>query len=186
MSGTVSTTDRHATASASKLGAGALAVGALLLLPLILWGGGRPESLQLRAVIANPDVCLHDKTLELELVVMNEGDSPIGIYKSAIHEFSFTKEVVSGKNRWKWQPRTEMNDVGTGDPARREAPLVLNPHSSVVFPVKHEISDAYFAELGLYSVQVRYTKLLTKATAEGAFVGSLESNEVLFRRSPCE
>jgi hypothetical protein len=120
----------------------------------------------------------------MEAVFSNNGDSPISVYASSIYDFWFTKTIIRGKAS-KVQDHEIRKDVGTGDPALHESPVVLQPHSSIVIPLEYDISDPFFGESATYSVRVSYMKIGTSATPMEAVVGDSESNEVLFQMSEC-
>jgi hypothetical protein len=145
----------------------------------------RPCLMQMRVIVPDPRVCLgKTRRLEMEAVFSNSGDTPIAVYKSAIYEFTFTRTILN-RHIGSIEEYGSRKDVGTGDPALREQPLPVQPHSAIVVPLEYDISNSYFQKPGSYSVLARYMKLVTNSTPQQAFVGSAESNEVLFEIIDC-
>lgn len=177
-------TREHAMVSASKRAGRLLVIALTVLLPLAAQSGSSRRPLKLRLIVPGPQVCLRAGKLEMEVVFSNDGESPISIYPSSIYDFWFTKTIIKGKQS-KVESHEIRKDVGTGDPALHESPVVLQSRSSVVVPLGYDISDSFFGESATYSVRVAYMKLGTSATPVEAVVGDSESNEVLFQMSEC-
>jgi hypothetical protein len=153
--------------------------------PSLVAGGGSPtRPLQLRLMVPEPEICVGAAILKMDAIFSNNSDSPIAIYKAAIYDFSFTK-TVQHDNHSKVESHEKRKDVGTGDPALREAPIVLQPHGTIVVPLEYDVSDPFFCEVATYSVRVRYRKAATSATAGDAAVGDFGSNEVFLLVSEC-
>jgi len=158
---------------------------ALAELPPVMARSDSPSRpLQLRLVVPEPEVCIGAATLKMDAIFSNNSDSPISVYKAAVYDFSFTKTVLHD-NYSKVESHEKRKDVGTGDPALREAPVVLQPHGSIVVPLEYDISDSFFNESATYSVRARYLKTATSATVASAALGDFGSNEVFFLMSEC-
>lgn len=161
-----------------------LVVAVAELPPLVARSGSDTHRVQLRLVIPEPEVCVGTASLKMDAIFSNDSDAPISVYVAAVYDFSFTKTVLRG-NHSKVESHERRKDVGTGDPALREAPVVLQPHGSIVVPLKYDISDPFFNETATYSVRARYMKTATSATGADAALGDFGSNEVFFLMSEC-
>ena len=175
---------KRVTVNASRRAIYFLAIVLGTLVPLAAQESSSSRPIKLRLVIPEPNVCQAEKKLPLEVVFSNTGESQISVYKSAIYDFYFTKTIVRGKQA-KVEDHDIRKDVGTGDPARHEPPMVLPPNASVVVPLEYEISDSFFHDQGTYSVRIRYMKLKTSVTPDEAVIGDLTSNEVFFLVTEC-
>ncbi|HLH06830.1 MAG TPA: hypothetical protein VKW78_06320 [Terriglobales bacterium] len=155
---------------------------ALLVMSLCAIAAAQSEQeLKLRLIVPKPDVCLNDDSLPLEIVLMNEGGKPISVYMSSLSEFSFTSERRE-QNRSTVQ--TFNDDKPTAD-AAKASPITIEPHSSLVIPLRHDISAQFFYGADVYSLKVGYRDIAAR-TAKNAFVGHVTSNFALFRRVDCQ
>lgn len=176
----------HATASVSRVASLIVLTLTLVLLgPLAPQNASSPGPFKLRLIIPEPQQCLGTRKLAMEALFTNSGDSSIPIYPSSIYDFSFIKTVTHGE-RSKVESHEVRKDVGTGDPALRETPVVLQPQTPLIVPLKYDLSDTFFSEPGVYSVRVSYVKIKTTATPIGATVANIESNDVLFQINECQ
>ena len=168
-----------------------LCVGALLTLILVpAFAQSKPEpvdmgsGLKLRLAIPNPEICINTKSLAFEVVLTNEDSQPIAIYKSSLSEFAFTSQTRNGKTSTH-QVLEDDKDASESSRGTTESPITIQPHSSIVVPLKHDVSAAFFYGADVYSLQVGYRNIKTHADSN-AFNGHEKSNVALFRRIPCE
>lgn len=173
-----------AMARANRLTSRLLVMILAIFPPIMSQDRDNTRSLKLRLIVPEPEVCLGTSKLSMEAVYSNPGDLPISVYASSLYDLSFIKTIVRGKQS-KVEDHEIRKDVGTGDPARHESPILLPPHSSFVMAVEYDISDPFFGESGIYSVRARYMKMRTINTSDEAVVGDFGSNEVLFQMNDC-
>ena len=142
------------------------------------------SSLKLRLVIPNPEVCVDSKSLAFEVVLTNEDSQPVAIYKSSLSEFAFTSQIRNGKTSTH-QVFEDDKDAPESSRGTTESAITIQPHSSIVVPLKYSVSETFFYGADVYSLQVGYRDIKTHADLN-AFKGHEKSNVALFRRIPCE
>ncbi len=161
---------------------------ALVVVPILAQSKPEPgntgSGLKLRLVLPNPEICVDSKSLAFEVVLTNEGTHPIAVYKSSLSEFAFTSQLRNGKTSTH-QGLEDEKDAPESSQGTRESPITIQPHSSVVIPLKHDVSATFFYGADIYSLQVGYRDIKTHADSS-AFKGHERSNVALFRRIPCE
>lgn len=143
------------------------------------------QDLKLRLVIPDPDVCVDSRLLVYEIILTNESERPIAVYKSSLSEFVFTRDK---REQGKTTTQTFENDKDTGDAltaAAKEQPITIAPRSYLAMPFKYDVSGPFFFGGDVYSLRVGYRDIATR-TAANAFNGHVKSNAVLFRRIGCE
>ncbi len=162
-------------------------VFALIAVPLLAQSKPGPaetgSGLKLRLVIENPEICVDAKSLAFEVVLTNEDSQAVTVYKSSLSEFAFTSQTRSGKTTTH-QGLDDYRDEVEKNPAA-ESSITIQPHSSIVVPLKHSISATFFYGADVYSLQVGYRDIKAHADSD-AFKGHEKSNVALFRRVPCE
>ena len=172
-----------------KVAASAGVCFALIL--IVLCAQSTPQSvddgsgLKLRLVIPNPEICVDSKSLAFEVVLTNEGSQPVAVYKSSLSEFAFTSESRDRSTRTlqAFEDNKDLEHLVAG--AAKESPITIEPHTSIVVPLKYSISATFFYGADVYSLQVGYRDIKTHADSN-AFNGHEKSNVTLFRRIPCE
>ena len=173
-------------ATALELCAGV--VFALIVVPIVAQSKPEPvdtgSGLKLRLVIPNPEICVDTKSLAFEVVLTNEDSQPVAVYKSSLSEFAFTSQTRNGKTSTH-QVLEEDKDEPESSRSTTESAITIQPHSSVVVPLKYSISATFFYGADVYSLQVGYRDIKTH-TDPNAFNGHEKSNVALFRRIPCE
>ena len=163
-------------------------VFALIVVPTV--AQSRPEpvdtgsGLKLRLVIPNPEICINSKSLAFEVVLTNEDSQPISVYKSSLSEFAFTSQTRNGKTSTH-QVLEDAKEAPESSWGTTESAITIQPHSSIVVPLKYSVSDTFFYGADVYSLQVGYRDIKTHADPN-AFNGHEKSNVALFRRIPCE
>jgi hypothetical protein len=161
---------------------------ALTVIPIVAQSKPEPadmgSGLKLRLVIRNPEICVDSKSLAFEVVLTNEDNQPIAVYKSSLSEFAFTSQVRNGKTSTH-QGLEDEKGAPESSRGTRESPITIQPHSSVVVPLKHDVSATFFYGADIYSLQVGYRDIKSHADSN-AFKGHEKSNVALFRRIPCE
>ena len=168
----------------------AAVVFALVVVPIVAQSKPEPadtgSGLKLRLVIPNPEICVDTKSLAFEVVLTNEDSQPVAVYKSSLSEFAFTSQSRDRQTST-YQVLEDDKDLErlrvAG--ARKESAITIQPHSSVVVPLKYTISATFFYGADVYSLQVGYRDIKTHPDPN-AFKGHEKSNVALFRRIPCE
>jgi hypothetical protein len=159
----------------------------LIVVPILAQSKPEPldtgSGLKLRLVIPNPEICVDSKSLAFEVVLTNDDSHPVAVYKSSLSEFAFTSQTRNGKTSTH-QGLEDEKDVPESSWSTRESPITIQPHSSVVVPLKHDVSATFFYGADVYSLQVGYRNIIH--TDSNAFNGHEKSNVALFRRIPCE
>ena len=173
-------------AAALELCAGV--VFAVIVVPMVAQSKSGPadtgSGLKLRLVIPKPEICVDSKSLAFEVVLTNEESQPIVVYKSSLSEFAFTSQTHNGKTSTH-QVLEDDKDAPESSRGSTESAITIQPHSSVVVGLKHDVSATFFYGADGYSLQVGYRDI--KAHADpNAFNGHEKSNVALFRRIPCE
>jgi len=158
---------------------------ALLLMIVLICAAGQAQDLKLRLVIPNPDVCVDSKVLAFEVLLTNEGRQPIVVYKSSLSEFAFTRDKREQSKTTTQKFEDDKDTAEDVKAAAKEQPVTIAPHSYLVIPFKHDVSDPFFYGGDVYSLRVGYRDIATRS-AKDAFVGHEKSNAVLFRRVGCE
>ena len=172
-----------------KVAASAGVCFALIL--IVLCAQSTPQSvddgsgLKLRLVIPNPEICVDSKSLAFEVVLTNEGSQPVAVYKSSLSEFAFTSETRIGKYEYSQGLEDDKEAPEHGSRGTRNQAITIQPHSSIVVPLKYSVSATFFYGADVYSLQVGYRDIKTHADSN-AFNGHEKSNVTLFRRIPCE
>ncbi len=157
----------------------------VLILIIALTSAMHAQDLKLRLVIPDPDVCVDSRLLAYEIILTNESEQLIAVYKSSLSEFVFTRDK---REQGKTTTQTFENDKDTGEAltaAAKEQPITIAPHSYFAIPFKYDVSGPFFFGGDVYSLRVGYRDIATR-TAANAFNGHVKSNAVLFRRIGCE
>jgi hypothetical protein len=169
-----------------ELCAGVLFV--LIVVPIVAQSKPEPadtgSGLKLRLVIPNPEICVDSKSLAFEVVLTNLDSQPVAVYKSSLSEFAFTSERRDRSIRT-LQVFEDNKDAPESSRGTIESAITIQPHSSVVVPLNHDVSATFFYGADVYSLQVGYRDIKTHADSN-TFNGHEKSNVALFRRIPCE
>ena len=172
-------------ATSLDLGVGVLLV--LIVVPMLAQSKPEPadtgSGLKLRLVIPNPEICVDSKSLAFEVVLTNESSEPVAVYKSSLSEFAFTSESHN-RSLSTLQVFEDDKDAPASRRGTTESAFTLQPHSSVVVPLKHDVSATFFYGADVYSLRVGYRNVKAP-TDRNAFNGYEKSNVALFRRIPC-
>ncbi len=164
-------------------------VFALIVVPIVAQSKPEPvdtgSGLKLRLVIPDPNVCVDSKLVAFEIVLMNEGEQPIAVYKSSLSEFVFTRDK---REQGKTTTQTFEDDKDTAaeaSAAAKDPSITIMPRSYIVIPFKYDVAAAFFYGGDVYSLRVGYRDIATRM-AGNAFNGHVKSNAALFRRIGCE
>lgn len=165
------------------------AVSLMLVVCLCLVCGvhGRSSDLRvyIRLIIPEPRVCTGSTEIPVEVIFTNTSNATVTIYESGVYDFWFSKQLKD-KAKWKTEQYNVRKDIATGNSTIGGPPVLVNPHSSMTVPLRADISNSFFRDSAIYSLEVNYMKISSSTAPEGTFIGSLSSNETLFEMSGCE
>ena len=122
-------------------------VFALIVVPIVAQSKPEPvdtgSGLKLRLVIPDPNVCVDSKLVAFEIVLMNEGEQPIAVYKSSLSEFVFTRDK---REQGKTTTQTFEDDKDTAaeaSAAAKDPSITIMPRSYIVIPFKYDVAAAF-------------------------------------------
>jgi len=142
-----------------------------------LLGQVTPEGpLLFRIVLAHSSVCVADRHLELESELRNISGHPVSLSPAGITaQVSFTNRACSLDDGFR------SNTIST-DPApgwKSDKFVTLAPGESYRQTLRLELDHEFFSP-GVYRVQIGYSGRYGAGKQEGVFLGTSNSNEVLF------
>jgi hypothetical protein len=134
-----------------------------------------PPGIEVRLVSPNPSVCLGSSAVDLEALITNNSGGVAEITPDGIrYGLELKKTDKSGKE-------DEHHIVRDIEPDNWE---ILKPHQTVIVPFKESISGTFFADAGIYQIQIRYGAY--ERTAKGVqFTRAIKSNVVIFEMKTC-
>lgn len=134
-----------------------------------------PAGIEVRLVSPSPSVCLESSTVDLEALITNNSGVAAEITPDGI------RYGVELEKTDKFGKEDEHHIVRDIEPDDWE---ILKPQQTVIVPFKESISGTFFADAGIYQVQIRYGAY--EHTARGVqFTGAIKSNVVMFEIKTC-
>ena len=133
-----------------------------------------------RLVLPRSTVCVGERQLDAESELRNVSEHPILLSPSGIRaQVSFVNRASSLEDGFR------SNTISTDPvPGSKGEVVTLAPGESYRRTLKLELAPDFFAP-GFYMVQVGYSGRYGAGGREGLFLGTLNSNEVLFEVGGC-
>ncbi len=147
--------------------------------------GDSVPSMQLRLMMPLPDQCASSASVQLEAVVTNISNKAFAVETIGIPQsLSFNGPVPSSPEQGVRVKNVAYDPIGGVKRPTRY--VILKPGGVVVVPFSVSLRDPFFADSGVYSVQIRYSQF-ERSLFKGirSYVGKAQSNEVLFRIRQC-
>jgi hypothetical protein len=161
-------------------------MGLILVLGLMLSGtllgqATSSDTILFRIVLPHSTACVGDRHLEVESELRNVSDHPISLSPAGITaQVSFTNRACSLEDGFR------SNTIST-DPVpnwKGGKVVMLAAGESYRQVLKVELAPDFFTQ-GVYRIQISYSGKYGAGGREDLFLGTLNSNDVLFEVGDC-